>query len=151
MSDPLLRFCCEEHGWFVHQSLNQVFFLFKCMWCVYHTWAVGLMKYGPYSVISLLCPCGYLHLMEWSGGHGPHCSMMSCEVNIGLMTMNYILVWWQPVEVSVILVGFGIILALQRCSTGLLCVLVLHWIHHCQMALILHLYDGCYTDAKNFG
>ena len=26
MSDPLLRFHCEEHGWFVHQSLNQVFF-----------------------------------------------------------------------------------------------------------------------------
>ena len=37
------------------------------MCCVYRTWAVGLMKYGPYSVISLLCPCGYLHFdgMKW--------------------------------------------------------------------------------------
>jgi hypothetical protein len=53
------------------------------------TWAVGLVKYNPYYVTSLLGPYGYTLDGMKCCGHGPHSSMMSCEVNIELMRMNY--------------------------------------------------------------
>jgi hypothetical protein len=35
-------------------------------------------------------------------------------------------------------------------SHGSFCIVIFNSIHHCQMALILHL-NGCYTGAKHFG